>query len=244
MNRNIVMKKILMFIIFFCSAYLVPMHILILYAQSEKSDYYQKGKEYLNKGNFDAAVESFKKVLYVNRYHARSSFALAEIYESQKRFKKAAKEYRYCLSVIPSDKLLGEEERTTLVHLVEHKLNEIHLARKTEKELYKGKLNLVEINIVLFAVTICVFVAFKGGLLVRRFVRGKLVAHQESKIWLDRYWERRKEREIRTPTSRTFQIVFYCFLIFIVLFAGSIIARHGFSETFNSIWHTFRSWCM
>ena len=226
-------------VLFFIFFSLVLVNGLAVIADTGKSDYYNRGKTFLSEGRMDDAIESFKKVLYVNRNHSRSSFALADIYETQKKFKKAEKEYRYCLKIIPHDKTLTAGERETLFQLSENKITELKLVRKIEKALYIGRLNSVEINFLLFAATICLFLLIKGILIIRRFIRHKIIAYREGKIWIDRYWERQKGREIRTFASYLCRFIVYFFLFFIIFYAGRIIMIYGFNECCESIHKAF-----
>ncbi len=231
------MKKLnsIVFILFLC--------VFLVGATNEASEdkYYNEGKMFIKQGNLDAALEAFKKILYVNRNHSRSSFALAEIYESQKRFRKAEKEYKYCLKVIPHDKELTEDERETLIQLTENKINELKYVRQTEKDLYKSSLNSIEINVILFGFTICVFLILKVIFVIKEFIRNKIAIYGKDKIWVDRYWERRKGREIKTFSNKMWQLIGCCFLFFIVFYAVRIILKYGIRECYDSIYNAFIS---
>ena len=92
----------------------------------------------------------------------------------------------------------------------------------------------------LCAATICLLVFIKVILITQRFIRHKITAFREGKIWIDRYWERRQGREIRTFASILWRFILYCFLMVIVMYALKIVHVYGFTECWDSLYKAFR----
>ncbi|MBU1864162.1 MAG: tetratricopeptide repeat protein [Candidatus Omnitrophica bacterium] len=197
--------------------------------------YYNEGQRYVQQGQFDKALENFKKVLYIDRNHSRSSWAVAEIYDKQGNLKKAEKELQYCLKVLDHDTTLSREQQQLLLVSAQEKIKEVELMRKIDKVAYAGKLNMVELNVFLLACTISIFLLFKYFLIIRTYISDKIRMHKEGKIWIDRYWEKREDKEVREMSSYVSTIAIYFVLFFIIMYAGKLVAIYGFKECFNSL---------
>ena len=159
----------------------------------------------------------------------------------KKEFRKAEREYRFFLRIANDDKTLSKEKRRELTLIAENKLEEFKLMRKTDRARYKGRLNLIELNILLLAITVCVLFFLRAITFLHCFVRDQIRARRESKIWLDRYWESRKEKTVSRFSFGVSRAIVYAIVFVVLFYAGRLISIYGLRECFISLWHAFTS---
>jgi tetratricopeptide (TPR) repeat protein len=207
--------------------------------ESIATQYYLQGKQHQTLGKFQEAIEDYQKVLYAEQNYARASWGLAEIYESRGEFKKAEKEYYYFLKVLNNDPTFDAQTRLRLSAIAQEKINEFKIFRKKNIHRYEGKPGIYAVTtlflglllVTLLSVTLC----FKGVL----FIRDKVTEKQRKKLWIEAYWEERKERELDSfplPLSVCIAIIIALFI-----FGGTcrVIYLYGFEESFQSLFKAF-----
>jgi tetratricopeptide (TPR) repeat protein len=201
----------------------------------------EEAQKYYASGDLDKTIESYRKVLFVDQFNARVSFALASALEEKGEMKKALKEYSYCMKLIQSDASLSGLEKQNLLKDAEARFAALDAQRKMNDPFAQSELSFFEMNILVMAGVILFFLLYECIAKTGSFITHRRIVREESKIWRDRYWERRKEREIRRLPFPVFPIIMH-FLFFIILYKGySVLKNNGIDACLESFGLAFRS---
>jgi hypothetical protein len=149
--------------------------------------------------------------------------------------KRALTEFKYSLEMIKNDPYLDEEEKRALRQEAEKRIAALKIQLERTSPFAESKLTGFELNIIVLGFFIALFLVFeciKGAALL---IEKRQLIREQSRIWVDRYWERRKEQEIRRFPLPVFPTIMHLVFLLILIKAYFILKKHGF----NAGWESF-----
>jgi tetratricopeptide (TPR) repeat protein len=192
--------------------------------------YFQKAEEARDAGDYERALEEVRKVLFVDQHHVRASYLLAELLVEKKEFKKAHKEFTFALESLETDERISLQEKNSLKENFMQQLKGLEQKINNENPFLRMRLNFYEINILVLSVFIIIALLWKGGAKIKSYCTYRKEMREERAIWLERYWEKRKEKTI----NRIFPALLgYFFCVFILSLGFFIIKKHGVHDCFE-----------
>lgn len=202
----------------------------------------EDARGYYAAGDLDKTIESYRKVLFIDQFNSRASFALASALAEKGDIKKALKEYSYCVKMIKADESLTGVEKQELLRDAESRIAVLEGERKKNDPFTKSELSFYQMNVLVLSVLIVFFLLYESSTRLVLFVSRVREAREQNRIWLDRYWERRREREIKRFPVPVFSIIMHFILLFFVFQGFTIVKNHGLAacvDSFVLIWRSF-----
>ncbi|MFC1809164.1 tetratricopeptide repeat protein [Candidatus Omnitrophota bacterium] len=170
----------------------------------------QEGIKAATEHDYERAVESFRKVLFVDGTNCRAQFGLARALEKIGKKKKAIREYKLFLRIASNDTRLSAQERTDLIEKAKSAVEKL---RKDSKGFLS--LSFTEINILLISIVLTVTLGIK---LIRYsttiFSRGTSDEKKLTSMWTDNAWLQDKEREIRSFPIDLFTVLMIILMVY------------------------------
>lgn len=178
---------------------------------------FEEGKKALTDQNYPKAIESFRKVLFVDRSNAEASFYLAKALEDNKQPERALSEYRIFLKLV-KEKVDSFQEMTT-------EAQETVLQMEEELQKIESQFSFLEWNVLFLAGFLLVFFLYAGGNWCRQIVSNRIhdKRSQLGKLLVDNKWLSNKKHEIVDVGSLAFSIFFAFISLVVVLFAIKIL---------------------
>ena len=223
----------------FVSLWLVFAGICFAFSEQELIEKYTvEARMHSEKEEYEKAVESYRKVLFINSSNANAVFELASVYEKLNMSKQAKNEYAFFLKIVENDDSTSAAEKELNKKIARDWLQ--NWESKQEKKFFKydGAVPFFNLVVVL-SVFLFVFI-----LLVRMFYLSvkKALAVKESKeqfrLWLDPYWQRQKEKEVgfkRVDPVRMILIVYVAVSILYMTHSFRVYGLRAFLSSFKEL---------
>lgn len=198
------------------------------FSQEKDSDYYyEQGQLLQSQGEYEKALEDYKKVLYVTNDYYPAAIAAGECYDALDQPKKAKKEYRYAYSLVRNARSLSEEERKEILKKLLSKNIDVSIDQEEFDKDFSYK-KVIDAIIVLTALGLVI--VFLRTIIQRIFFskQKREKERQEKKLWIDPYWERQEERELVVPNKALFlKAIVIAFCAWILISSVRIILRYA-----------------
>lgn len=198
--------------------------------------YYEQAHVYIENGQVDKAIESFRKVLYINSYHAKANFELAQIYDKEGNLKRAKREYQFFLSALPKDETYSQAEKRQKEFFAEERIDAITaLLRKKSGVRYESDVPFLFSLILVLLVGLIIMVGLKVLSGAFGKVRDRKRLSVASKIWTDPYWERQQDQNIRYRRVGPVQFFAGAYVVGFLIYACIVIQSHGITAVLKAM---------
>jgi len=170
-------------------------------------------------GNYDRAIESYRKVLFVDGADVETLFRLAEVLSKNGEPAKAYGEFKNFLRIAHDSNRITAEEKSRMIQRAEEVVSEV----KKDRHGF-GVLSFLDINVLL--ITFILSIAF----LIRLFRHfGPLLDRDDKEkkdlksIWVENYWEKQQEQTITGIPFGVFTFLMFALLIVFCILSHRIL---------------------
>jgi len=180
-----------------------------------------EGIEAEKKGDFDKAIESYRKVLFIDGADLSTQFRLADALLKNEKPTKAYKEFKIFLKNAKDSKRLKEEDKQKMIQYA----NEI--VGKVEKD-HKGLelLTFMDFNILIVAFFLTLVFLYQSINFVFSFLDRVPEDEKNLKgIWTDPYWKQQEEREFGALPQIFFSLGMFFVLVLFYFLSYQVIQK-------------------
>ena len=197
--------------------------------------YLMRARRDHSNGKLDPAIEGYRKVLFVDQFNFTASVNLARALEEKGRTKKALEEYEFSLTALERDDSVSAKEKRSRKARIKQKISDLRGRVKDKRLFGPFGLSFWEVNLLVLSFLIAVFFVFETVNGLFSWFGHVARVKKESKLWRDRYWERRKERDIHRFGIPLVPVCMHLLLAAILIYGIYIVVIKGLRNCLDSL---------